>query len=199
MTGTRTVIADPKQTSTGPINESRTYTFTATNACGGQTTKTATLHFVGSLDPPPSATLLSVFYPTTYPTKHHPKVGLVRDEKMTLDNIATQFKNFGLDEHNASLVVIGYADVRGSRKYNTALSERRAALIRDYLVSKGIPADEIKIRAEGKDKQIDQKMAEILLAKNDPKPVKWMTKNKKTTWLAYNRRADLVLDTHGKK
>src|SRR5438132_4840297 len=59
--------------------------------------------------------------------------------------------------------------VRGSRKYNNALSERRAALIRDYLVSKGIPADEIKIRAEGKDKQIDQKMAESLLAKGDPK------------------------------
>jgi len=36
------------------------------------------------------------------------------------------------------------------------------------LVSKGIPADEIKIRAEEKDKQIDQKMAEELLA---PKPL----------------------------
>jgi hypothetical protein len=199
MTGTRTVIADPKQTSTGPINESRTYTFTATNACGGQTTKTAMLRVVGSIDPPPSATLLSVFYPTAYPTKRHPKVGLVVDEKMTLDNIATQFKNFEMYEHNASLVVIGYADVRGSRKYNTALTERRAALVRDYLVSKGIPADEIKIRAEGKDKQIDRKTAETLLVKGDPKPAKWLTKNEKTTWLAYNRRADLVLEPTGQQ
>src|ERR1700739_1398330 len=71
--GSRTVIADPKQMSIGPINESRTFTFTATNACGGQTTKTATLRLVGSLDPPPSATLLSVFFPTAHPTKHHPK------------------------------------------------------------------------------------------------------------------------------
>jgi hypothetical protein len=197
--GSRTVIADPKQTSMGPINENRTFTFTATNACGGQTTKTATLHVVGSIDPPPSATLLSVFYPTAYPTRHHPKVGLLTEEKMTLDNIATQFKNFGLYEHNASLVVIGYADVRGPRKYNTALSERRAALIRNYLVSKGIPADEIKVRAEGKDKQLDQKMAEALLTKSDPKLAKWMIKDKKITWLAFNRRSDLVLEPTGQQ
>jgi outer membrane protein OmpA-like peptidoglycan-associated protein len=199
MSGSRTVTADPKQTSTGPINETRTYTFTATNSCGGQTTKTATLRVVGSIDPPPSTTLFSVFYPTAYPTKHHPKVGLLTEEKMTLDHIATQFKNFGLYEHNASLVVVGYADVRGSRKYNAALSERRAALIRDYLISKGIPADEIKIRAEGKDKQIDQKMAETLLAKSDSKPAKWMIKNKKVTWLAFNRRADLDLEPTGQQ
>lgn len=199
MSGSRTVTADPKQTSTGPINEEVTYTITATNACGGTATKTARLHVVGSIDPPPSATLLSVFYPTAYPTKHHPGVGLLADEKMTLDNIATQFKNFGLYKNNASLVVIGYADVRGSRKYNTALSERRAAVIRDYLVSKGIPSDEIKIRAEGKEKQIDQKNVEVLLSKGDRKPATWMTKHEKTTWLAYNRRADLVLEPTGQQ
>ena len=196
ISGSRTVTADPGQMSTGPINENRTYTLIATNACG-KTTKTATLHVVGSIDPPPSATLLSVFYPTAYPTQHHPKVGLVADEKMTLDNIATQFKNFGIYEHNASLVVVGYADIRASRKYNNLLSERRAALIRDYLVSKGIPADEIKIRAEGKDKQIDQRTVEVLLA--DVKSAKWMSKSKNTTWLAYNRRADLVLEPTGQQ
>ena len=193
------LTADPGQTAAGAINENRTYTITATNACGGKTTKTATLHLVGSIDAPPSATLLSVFYPTAYPTKRHPEVGLVADEKMTLDNIATQFKNFGIYEHNASLVVIGYADVRGSRSYNNALSERRAALVRDYLASKGIPADDIKISAEGKDKQLDHKAVEALLSKGDPKPAKWMTKNEKTTWLAYNRRADLVWEPTGQQ
>ncbi len=199
MSGSRTVTADPKQTSTGPINEEVTYTITATNACGGTATKTARLHVVGSIDPPPSATLLSVFYPTAYPTKHHPSVGLLADEKMTLDSIATQFKNFGFYKNNASLVVIGYADMRGSSKYNQALSERRAALIKDYLVSKGIPANEITIRAEGKDKQIDQKTVEILQSKNAQTPAKWMSKREKTTWLAYNRRADLVLEPTGQQ
>jgi hypothetical protein len=197
--GTRTVTADPQQTSAGAINENRTYTLTATNACGGTTTKTATLHVVGSIDPPPSATLLSAFYPTAYPTKRHPNVGLLADEKMTLDNIATQFKNFGIYEHNASLVVIGHADERGSQRYNKALSERRAALIRDYLVARGVPADEITVRAEGKDKQINQGNVDELLAKGDTKPAQYMTKNRKATWLAYNRRADLMLEPTGQQ
>jgi len=199
MSGSRTVTADPKQTSTGPINENVTYTITATNACGGATTKTATLHVVGSIDPPPAATLASLFFPTAYPTRHHPKIGLVESEKMTLDNIATQFKTFGIYEHNASLVVVGYADVRGSRKYNNALSKRRANLVRDYLISKGIPADEITTRAEGKDKQLDKKKVEVLLSKNNAKPSPWMVKHEKTTWLAYNRRADLVLEPTGQQ
>ncbi len=192
--GSQTVTAAPRQTGLGPINETRTYSITATNACGGTTTKTATLHVVGSIDPPPSATLLSVFYPTAYPTQRHPEIGLLADEKMTLDNIATQFKNFGVYEQHASLVVVGYADVRGPRKYNQALSERRAALIRNYLVAKGVPTDQITIRAEGKDQQLDEKTAATLLSEENSKPATWMVKNKKTTWLAYNRRADLVLE-----
>ncbi|MGB9471439.1 MAG: OmpA family protein, partial [Candidatus Acidiferrum sp.] len=199
MSGSRAVTAQPTQTTTGPVNEDVTYTITVANACGGTTTKTATLHLVGSIDPPPSATLASLFFPTAYPTKHHPKVGLVASEKMTLDNIAKQFKNFGMYEQGANLVVIGYADVRGSGKYNQALSERRAALVRDYLISKGIPGDEIKIRAEGKDKQIDVKAVESLQSRSDETPDKWMVKSEKTTWLAYNRRADLVLEPTGQQ
>lgn len=197
MSGSRTVTADPKQKGTGPVNENVTYTITATNACGGTVTKTATLHVIGSIDPPPSTTLASLFFPTAYPTKHHPKIGLVESEKKTLDDAATQFKNFAMYEHSASLTVIGYADVRGSSEYNHALSERRAALVRDYLISEGVPADAIKIRAEGKDKPLDRKTVEALLAQDDQKSDKWMTKNGKATWLAFNRRADLVLEPTG--
>ena len=199
VSGSRMVTADPQQTGMGAINENRTYTLTATNACGGTTTKTATLHVVGSIDPPPSATLASIFYPTAYPTKHHPRIGLVASERMTLDNAATQFKNFGMYEQKASLVVVGYADVRGSSKYNKALSARRAALIRDYLISKGIPAADITIRAEGKDKQINEKTVDAQLTKDGQQSDKWMKKNEKTTWLAYNRRADLVLEPVGQQ
>lgn len=199
LSGSEKVSANPTTTTTGPINETVTYTVTATNACGGSTTKTAQLHIVGSIDPPPSATLASLYFPTAYPTKRHPHVGLVVSERMALDNLATQFKTFGLYEHDASLVVIGYADVRGSNEYNQALSERRAALVRNYLVSKGVPADDIKIRAEGKTKQLDQKTVDVLESKNSEQPEKWMTKNAKTTWLAYNRRADLVLEPTGQQ
>ena len=103
-----------------------------------------------------------------------------------------------LPQHSASLTVIGYADVRGSSGYNHALSERRAALVRDCLISEGVPADAIKIRAEGKDKALDWRTVEALLAQDDQKSDKWMTKNGKTTWLAFNRRADLVLEPTGR-
>jgi OmpA family/PEGA domain len=198
MSGTQTVTADPKQTTTGPVNENVKYTITATNACGGAATKTATLHVIGSIDPPPATTLASLFYPTAYPTKHHPKVGLVASEKMTLGNAATQFKTYELYEGKASLVVVGHADVRGTEKYNQALSERRTALVKDFLVSKGISADKIQTRAEGKDKQMAMKAVEALEDKNE-KPAPWVTKHQKATWLAYNRRVDVILEPSGQE
>jgi hypothetical protein len=194
MSGSQKVTADPKQTETGPVNENVTYTITAANACGGTITKTATLHIVGSIDPPPATTLASLFFPTAYPTRHHPKVGLVASEKANLDKLSAQFTNFSKYEPKASLLVIGYADVRGPEKYNLALSKRRAALVRDYLISKGVPASAIEIRGEGKDNQLDEKTVAVLEGQSKEKPESWMKRSAKTTWLAYNRRADLVLE-----
>src|SRR5689334_5725183 len=57
MYGSQTVMARPTQGSTGPVNEYVTYTLTAANECGGTTMKTAKLHLVGSIDPPPALTL----------------------------------------------------------------------------------------------------------------------------------------------
>ena len=199
MNGSRIITADPKQTSVGPVNEELSYAFTASNACGESVTKRATLHVAGSIDPPPSTTLASLFYPTAYPTGRHPKSGLVPSEEAALDRLATQFKGFGNYEQNANLVIVGYADIRGSEKYNQALSERRAQLTRDYLVSEGVPAAELKIRAKGKDDQIALKMVEALQSKDLQEPEKWMKKDMKATWLAYNRRVDIVLEPTGQQ
>lgn len=199
MSGSRTVTADPKQASTGPVNENVVYTLTATNACGGTVTKTATLHVVGSIDPPPATTLASLFYPSAYPTRHHPQIGLVASEKMTLKNVATQFKTYGMYDTKASLVIVGHADVRGSKKYNQALSERRAALVKEYLVSNGVSADKIQTRAVGKEQQMEMKAVEALESKDGEKPAKWMTEHQKATWLAYNRRADIILEPTGQQ
>jgi len=197
MSGSRTVTADPKQTTTGPVNEDVTYTFTATNVCSGKVTKTATLRVVGSIDPPPAINLASLFYPTAYPTKRHPMVGLLETEKTTLGAAVSKFKNYETYEGKASLVVVGHADVRGSEKYNKALSERRAALVKDYLVSNGIPADKIQTRAEGKDQQIDSSTVKTLESKDQQKPTEWMITHQKATWLAYNRRVDILLEPTG--
>jgi hypothetical protein len=192
-------MANPKQGQVGPVDQALTYTLTASNPCGGTVTKTATLHVEGSVDPPPSTTLASLFYPTAYPTMRHPKLGLVPSEKAVLDRLATQFDNFGDYEQNAGLTIIGHADVRGSDKYNQALSERRAELAKEYLVSKGIPASELRVEAKGKDDEITLGTVQSLQAKDVQTPEKWMEKNRKATWLAYNRRVDVVLEPTGQE
>jgi OmpA family len=97
------------------------------------------------------------------------------------------------------LTIIGYADVRGPEKYNHLLSERRAELAKDYLVSKGVPAAELKVEAKGKDDQIALGTVESLQARDSQKPDKWMNKKNKATWLAYNRRVDIVLEPTGQQ
>ena len=57
-----------------------------------------------------------------------------------LDDVAAKLKGFySLD----SISVTGHTDSRGTAAYNQGLSERRAATVKDYLVSKGIPASKI--------------------------------------------------------
>ncbi|HKW88491.1 MAG TPA: OmpA family protein [Candidatus Acidoferrales bacterium] len=197
--GNQTVQANPKQTTEGPIIESVTYTLNASNACGGTATQTATLHITGSIDPMPVVTLSSVFYPTAYPVPDHPEVGLVGSQQQPLAQLAASFKKYLEYDETAHLVVVGHADVRGSSPYNEALSERRANRVKDYLVSQGISADKIETRAEGKERQLDRKEVEQFEADNPAKPEKWMLHHANETWLAYNRRVDIILEPTGKE
>ncbi|MGC2329414.1 MAG: OmpA family protein [Candidatus Sulfotelmatobacter sp.] len=197
--GSQTVEAQPTQTSAGPVNEVVDYTLSASNACGGTTTKTAALHIVGSIDPAPPVTLASLFYPTNYPRSRHPKVGLVASEREALADAATRFKSHEqYDNDHATLKVIGHADIRGSKTYNLKLSERRAKLVKSYLVSQGIPADKIQTNAEGKRQELTRKEVATLQAQDAQKPEKWMNHHARATWLAYNRRVDIVLEPTGK-
>jgi OmpA family/PEGA domain len=197
--GSQTIEANPTQKSYGPVNQEVTYTLTEANACGGSATKTATLHIVGSIDPPPPVTLASLFYPTAYPQPRHPKAGLVAPEKQVLAKLAADFKNDEQYNHAAKLMIVAHADVRGSGQYNMALTERRASLVKGYLVSRGVSADLIQTRAEGKEHQLEQKDVDQLQAKDPQKPEKWMTHHEKTTWLAYNRRVDVILQPAGQQ
>lgn len=43
-------------------------------------------------------------------------------------------------EPNAKFAVVGYTDSRGADAYNKALSEQRAAAVRDWLVANGVDA-----------------------------------------------------------
>jgi peptidoglycan-associated lipoprotein len=51
-----------------------------------------------------------------------------------------------------NVVLEGHADERGTREYNLALGERRAAAAKNYLISNGVAANRIKVISYGKEK-----------------------------------------------
>lgn len=195
--GSATINPQPTQTATGPVNEVLNYTLSASNGCGGTITKTAALHIVGSIDPAPPVTLASVFYPSNYPQAAKPDIGLLESEKAVLNAAAARFKTH--EEYandKLTLMVVGYADVRGPKNYNLQLSERRAELVKEYLVSQGIPADKIQIEAEGQQKELSSSDVAKLQNTDQQKADTWMH-NAKATWMAYNRRVDIILEPAG--
>jgi peptidoglycan-associated lipoprotein len=60
----------------------------------------------------------------------------------------------------------GHCDERGTREYNLALGERRAAAAKNYLVSLGINADRMSIISYGKEHPVDPASNEVAWSKN---------------------------------
>jgi hypothetical protein len=206
LNGTQAVKSEPKDVTEVPegqaartVDEQRAYTLTATNVCGGSTTQTANVHVVGSVEPIPSVVLQSIFYPTDYPDKPHPQVGLVKSQQLELATLADGFKKYLEYDPDAKLSVESHADIRGSKPHNQDLSERRVERIKQYLVDQGIAADKIQTAAYGKERQLDKSEVKNLEDTNPNKPPKVRERNKQGDWLAYNRRADIVLLPSGKK
>ena len=52
------------------------------------------------------------------------------------------------------ITVEGHADTRGTSEYNLALGERRAAAVKTYIVSLGVPADRITTVSKGKEQPV---------------------------------------------
>lgn len=50
------------------------------------------------------------------------------------------------------VVVEGHTDDRGTRDYNLALGERRAVAVKNYLISRGVDADRIRVISYGKER-----------------------------------------------
>ena len=72
-----------------------------------------------------------------------------------------------LTAHNAlSVVVEGHADERGTREYNLALGERRAAEVRSYLLASGIDANRVRIVSYGKERPVAVESDEEAWAQN---------------------------------
>lgn len=55
-----------------------------------------------------------------------------------------------------NLIVEGHTDSQGSDAYNQALSQRRADAVRDYLVQKGYPSNQVQARGQGEGSPVAQ-------------------------------------------
>jgi outer membrane protein OmpA-like peptidoglycan-associated protein len=191
--GSKSLTLSPTQTAEGPVNEDIKYNLTATNVCGGSDAKTAAIHLTGSIEPIPAVLLNSVFFPTDYPTGKDPSLGLVRSQQETLTTLADGFKKYLEYDPEAKLALGAFADERGEDKYNQALTALRAQRVKDFLVSQGIDVEKIDTSAYGKEKPLDKATVIDLQARNPNQPPETRVAKFRATWLAYNRRVDIVL------
>ncbi len=57
-----------------------------------------------------------------------------------------------LKEAGVTIMVSGHCDERGTVEYNMALGEKRALVVRDYLVSLGVSVSDLRVTSYGKSK-----------------------------------------------
>ena len=139
-------------------SDSTTYTLTATGP-GGSTTSTATVSVVSPPPPPPPTTgagaasleerfirdIQDVYF-------DYDKSDVRGDGQSVLNQDAAAIKRILVDFPNASIVVEGHCDERGSAEYNLGLGDRRASSAKDFLVQLGVPADRLKTISYGKER-----------------------------------------------
>jgi outer membrane protein OmpA-like peptidoglycan-associated protein len=146
--------------------------------------------------------LHSIYFPTALPTVAKPLGGLLDSQAVTLDALASDFKQYLTYRPDAQLILEGHADIRGSKEYNIKLSERRVERTKGYLVEKGVPADKLEVKAFGFEKNMTDADVKAQIAA-DPElsaaeKLK-ILKNLLTVRLASNRRVDVTLSTTGEQ
>jgi len=74
------------------------------------------------------------------------KADLREDTMAILENAVTSLKK----NPDASILITGNCDVRGSEAYNEKLGKRRGEAVKKFMLENGIPEDHIKIISKGK-------------------------------------------------
>jgi outer membrane protein OmpA-like peptidoglycan-associated protein len=146
--------------------------------------------------------LHSVFFPTALPRAEKPEGGLVDSQQVTLTTLATDFKSYLTYKPDAHLTLTGHADVRGSVEYNQALSERRVARTKQFLVEQGVLEANIETRGLGKEEELSADQVKELVEQNpdlsDAERAK-VLHDLNVIVLAQNRRVDVTLSTTGQE
>ena len=75
---------------------------------------------------------------------------LTSTAQATLDKQAAWLNKYA----NYRILIEGHADERGTREYNIALGARRASVVVNYLVSRGVNAQRIQQKSFGKERPV---------------------------------------------
>jgi peptidoglycan-associated lipoprotein len=138
-------------------SDSTTWTLTATGP-GGATTASATVN-VSAPPPPPPPPAAAVVVPFDKRLEEvqdaffdYDKTDIRSDARDALTRNAAALKVILADFPNASIVIEGHCDERGSAEYNLGLGDRRASSAKDFLQGLGVPADRLKTISYGKER-----------------------------------------------
>ena len=144
--------------------------------------------------------LHSVYFPTAQPSPKDPTGGLLPSQQQTLANLATDFKKYREAKPDAHLTLEGHADHRGSAAYNQALTERRVARVKSYLVEQGVPESAIDTKAFGAERNLTTDQVKESIQQNSD----LTTEERKRALaridiirMASNRRVDVTLNAGG--
>jgi outer membrane protein OmpA-like peptidoglycan-associated protein len=159
--------------------------------------------------PPPEMTELetrlalhSIYFQTARPSVAKPNGGLVESQDQILAKLAEDFKRYLTFKPDAHLILGGHADERGSVAYNKALTDRRVARTRSFLVEQGVSADAIETRSFGKEDELSAEQVKDEIAANPdltPDDRQELMRNLPVMVLANNRRVDVTLSTTGQE
>lgn len=153
-------------------SDSTTYTLTATGP-GGSTTSSATVSVASPPPPPPPSTgagATSIEDRFTRDVQDvyfdYDKSDIRGEAQSVLNQDAAAIKKILIDFPNASIVVEGHCDERGSAEYNLGLGDRRASSAKDFLVQLGVPGDRLKTISYGKERPQCTESGEACWQKN---------------------------------
>ena len=144
--------------------------------------------------------LHSIYFPTAQPTVANPNGGLLGSQERTLVTLASDFKKYLAFKPDAHLILQGHADPRGGPEYNKALSERRVARTKAFLVQQGVSADAIETQGLGEEQPMSPDQVKQAVEQDTtltPAQKKQLTAKARILALAQNRRVDVTLSTTG--
>jgi len=138
-------------------SDSTTYTLTATGP-GGTNTSTTTVSVSAPPPPPPppppapTRTLEGALADVQDAYFDYDKSDIRSDARDALTRDAAALKSILADFPNATIVIEGHCDERGSAEYNLGLGDRRASAAKDFMQQLGVSADRLKTISYGKER-----------------------------------------------